>query len=153
LPFFPRARYIASVVDWQFVADRQESRAVFAEKLAPLVRFGVLDLVECRGAEIAPRLSVFGTAGHTPGHMSLRVHGDNRDALVIGDVCVHPVQLNDPGIAYAFEEDVLLARQTRRALLEQVSDSEVLVAAGHFPDAVGRVVRNDRGFQWVSVTT
>src|SRR2546423_64959 len=74
-PYFSRARYIASATDWAFFEAREESRVVFDEKLAPLERADVLELIELHETDIAPGIVMFPTPGHTPGHMSVRVAG------------------------------------------------------------------------------
>jgi glyoxylase-like metal-dependent hydrolase (beta-lactamase superfamily II) len=150
-PFFAGARYAVSGVDWRFFADRDESRDTFATKLAPLERAGVLTLVELERHELAPGIAVRPTTGHTPGHMSVEIRGEMRPGLVIGDVAVHPVQLHDPKLAYAYEENAALAAATRTRVLREVADADVVVAAGHFPGGLGRVSARGGGFAWARI--
>jgi len=147
-PFFPRARYVSSAADWSFFASRAQSRRLFTEKLAPLRKAGVLELVELRETEVAAGVTLFPTPGHTPGHMSVRLTGAARGAVILGDVAVHPVQLFDPHVAYAYEVDQPLAARTRLALLGELADSDVVVVAGHFPVALGHLTRDHGGFAW-----
>ncbi|TML48814.1 MAG: MBL fold metallo-hydrolase, partial [Actinobacteria bacterium] len=85
-PYFSRARYVASASDWVFFEAREESRVVFEEKLAPLERAGVLELIEPNETEIAPGIVMLPSPGHTPGHMSVRVAGGEAEAVILGDV-------------------------------------------------------------------
>jgi glyoxylase-like metal-dependent hydrolase (beta-lactamase superfamily II) len=140
-PFFPRGRYVVCERDWSWA----EPREVFPVKLAPLRDAGVVELIEGAEAEVAPGVSVFPTPGHTPGHMSVRVNG----TVILGDVAVHPAQVDDPGVAYVFDEDTAHAARTRRALLAELADSGETVAAGHFPGTgLGTVERAGQGFAW-----
>jgi glyoxylase-like metal-dependent hydrolase (beta-lactamase superfamily II) len=140
-PFFPRARFVVCERDWSWA----EPREVFPVKLAPLRDAGVLELVEASATEVVPGVSVFPTPGHTPGHMSVRTDG----TVILGDVAVHPAQVEDPDLAYVFDEDSAHAGRTRRALLAELADSGVTVAAGHFPGSgLGTVERAGGGFAW-----
>jgi glyoxylase-like metal-dependent hydrolase (beta-lactamase superfamily II) len=147
-PFFGRARYAVSDVDWRFFATRAESDEVFADKLAPLEQAGLLTLVELAGAEIAAGVAVRPTPGHTPGHISVEISGDKGRAFVLGDVAVHPIQLHDPRALYVFEEDAAAAAATRETVLPEIADRDVVVAAGHFPGGLGRITTCGGGFAW-----
>jgi glyoxylase-like metal-dependent hydrolase (beta-lactamase superfamily II) len=151
-PFFARARYVVSEVDWRFVANRSESREILATKLAPLEDAGVLTLVGPAEAQVAPGVVLRPTPGHTPGHISVDVRGAARRAVVIGDVAVHPIQLHDPRLAYVFDEDAAVAATTRERVLQELADSDVVVGAGHFPGGRGRVTRCRAGFAWDRIT-
>jgi glyoxylase-like metal-dependent hydrolase (beta-lactamase superfamily II) len=148
VPFFRRARYIATAADWQFFSARAASRDVFRDRLAPLERSGVLTLASADDAVLEPALTLHATPGHTPGHISVLARGDAAEAVILGDVAVHPLQLLEPDLRYAHEEDADLAGQTRRALLETLADTEAVVAAGHFPGGLGHIARTRSGFDW-----
>jgi glyoxylase-like metal-dependent hydrolase (beta-lactamase superfamily II) len=148
-PFFARARYAVSGVDWRFFANRGDE--TFAAKLAPLERAGVLALVELERAEVAPGVALRPTPGHTPGHISVEISGETRQAFVLGDVAVHPLQLHDPRLAYVYEESAAVAAETRESVLRVVANTDVVVAAGHFPGGLGRISEGSRGFAWQEI--
>jgi glyoxylase-like metal-dependent hydrolase (beta-lactamase superfamily II) len=139
-PFFPRARYVVCEQDWHWA----ESREVFREKLEPLERAGVVDLVPAVEAEVAPGVSVVPAPGHTPGHLCVRAGG----TLILGDLAVHPVQIENPRLAFMFDDDPAQAASTRAALLAEVADSGTRVAPGHFPAPFGTIARAGDGFEW-----
>ena len=145
-PFFPRARYVTSAVDWRFFANRFESRATFAAKLAPLEGAGAVELIESPPTQLLDGISVLPTPGHTPGHLSVRVTGADATAVILGDVAVHPAQLREPTLGYAHDEDAAVAAATRQALLHQLAGA--VVAAGHFPGAIGRVLPDSERWLW-----
>jgi glyoxylase-like metal-dependent hydrolase (beta-lactamase superfamily II) len=150
-PFFAHARYAVSGVDWRFFADRGDE--IFSTKLAGLERGGVLTLVELERAEVAPGVALRPTPGHTPGHISVEIRGETREALVIGDVAVHPLQLHDPRLAYVYEESAAVAAETRESVLREVANGDVVVAAGHFPGGLGRITARSRGFDWQAISS
>jgi glyoxylase-like metal-dependent hydrolase (beta-lactamase superfamily II) len=152
-PCFASARYAVSDADWRFAATRAESDEIFATKLAPLERAGRLTLVELADTEIAAGVVLRPTPGHTPGHISVEIRGAERQAFVIGDVAVHPIQLHDPRLAYAFDEDAAAAVVTRESVLRELANGDVVVAAGHFPGGLGRVTVSGPGFAWQGIAT
>jgi glyoxylase-like metal-dependent hydrolase (beta-lactamase superfamily II) len=135
---FDRARYVCGAPDWAHFASRSYLRDVLEARRA---RFELLHSEN----EVAPGLVAVPTPGHTPGHMCLRV---GETAVVLGDICVHPAQLTDPGLVYTADVDGALAAQTRRATLEWLADERLLVAASHLPGALGHVERMGAGFVW-----
>jgi glyoxylase-like metal-dependent hydrolase (beta-lactamase superfamily II) len=147
--FFPRAHYVVAGDDWRFFSDRAESRDVFEEKLVPLAEQGVVELIDPRPTPVAPGVVALPTPGHTPGHMSVRVTGTKRKLVILGDVAVHPAQVEDPALAYTFDVDAARAGETRAAFLAALAAERTLVAAGHFPGAgIGRVEAAGAGFVW-----
>jgi glyoxylase-like metal-dependent hydrolase (beta-lactamase superfamily II) len=151
-PFFPRARYIAMAADWDFFASRAASHDVFSERLAPLEQAGVVTLTSADEAAIDPSIALHTTPGHTPGHVSMFVRGDAAEAVVLGDIAVHPLQLVDPDLRYVHEQDSNLAAQTRRALLEKLADTQTIAAAGHFPGGFGHISRGPSAFGWTPLS-
>ncbi|WP_053207645.1 MBL fold metallo-hydrolase [Jiangella muralis] len=71
------------------------------------------------------------TPGHTVGHQSVVVGGSRDEVIITGDVLVHAVQLADPGVAYALENDQATARATRRALLRRAERADAVLATAH----------------------
>jgi glyoxylase-like metal-dependent hydrolase (beta-lactamase superfamily II) len=82
-----------------------------------------------REVELAPGVVAVETPGHYPGHMSVRL-GD--EAIVLGDVAVHPALLDHPEWRYVSDIDSERSAQTRRELLPELEGKVVL--CGHFPD-------------------
>lgn len=148
---FPRARYVLAEAEWGHASRSRDAAppAVAArahvERLRALEDEERLQLVS-PGEEIAPGLRAEATAGHTPGHTSLRLDG----AYLLGDVAVHPAQLADPSLSFVLGDgDRQRAEATRRRVLAKLADEGLVVASPHFPGSgFGRVVRVDGGFAW-----
>ncbi|PWU43840.1 MBL fold metallo-hydrolase [Micromonospora globispora] len=87
-----------------------------ARLVGPLRAAGQLRVVDGDTA-LTPAVRVLSTPGHTPGHQSVLVDAGDDRLLVTGDLLVHAVQLVEPGLAYAHEEDPPTARASRMALL------------------------------------
>ena len=103
-------------------------------KQQPLVTQANLKLASPRlrlikaGAEVAPGVTTFDTAGHTPGHMSVHISSGREEMLLTGDVVVDSaIGFLHPEWAFGFDLDVPL--DSRRSVLDiavaQVSNSRL----------------------------
>lgn len=91
-----------------------------ARLLTPLRAAGRLRVVDGE-TPLTPGVRLLHTPGHTPGHQSVLVEADDERLLITGDLLVHAIQLVDPELAYAHEEDQPTARHSRQHLLTSLS--------------------------------
>jgi len=143
--FFPRARYIVHPDSLAF-ARRQGDRAHVQRCILTLE-----DRVETIGGavELATGVAAFLSPGHYPGHMGLRLHSEGTSAMLLADAAVHPAFLHEPGWVYLYDEDPGVCVTTRRALLPELVDRDVIVACGHYPGSgIGRVVTREGRVVW-----
>jgi glyoxylase-like metal-dependent hydrolase (beta-lactamase superfamily II) len=143
--FFPRARYVVHADSLAFartLADRPHIRRC----VEPLLdRFETVT----GDVELAPGITAIAALGHYPGHMALRLESEGKSALLIADSAVHPALLDESDWEYVSDLDPAASAETRRALLPQLVDRDVVVACGHFPGtAVGRIVTRDGRVVW-----
>jgi glyoxylase-like metal-dependent hydrolase (beta-lactamase superfamily II) len=138
-PFFPNARYVAPRLDYDFFTETRGERPYVREQLVGLHAAGRLELVD-GDAELLPGLTIRHAPGHTPGHSIV----DAGDAVILGDLAVHELQLADPGLAYASEEDPELAAATRRRVLAEFDGR--IVGLSHL--GVGRIHPHGAGHRW-----
>jgi glyoxylase-like metal-dependent hydrolase (beta-lactamase superfamily II) len=120
IPAFPNARYVLQrdELDWA-------GGPVLNQVVRPLA--DSLQVVD-GAVEMASGITVVPTPGHTPGHQSVEV-----GSLVLsGDVVLHPVQLVNPSIHYAYDEDPDRAAATRTALLERLRERSGTLGTAHF---------------------
>jgi glyoxylase-like metal-dependent hydrolase (beta-lactamase superfamily II) len=81
--------------------------------------------------------------------MALRVESEGARALLLADVAVHPALLQEPDWLYVSDGDPAECARTRRLLLPDLVDRDVLVACGHYPgDGIGRIVRRNGLVVW-----
>jgi len=142
-PFFPNARYIGHRADFDYFAGSRPDRPYVRDQLVALDSSGRLDLVD---DDMSPLAGVVleHTSGHTPGHCIVRV----ADAVILGDVAVHELQLADPELAYTAEEDSAVAAAVRHELLPELARRGAVVALGHLRPPLGRLVEASGGFSW-----
>ena len=139
---FPHARYVAHRDGVAFARD--SGRPHVERTIAP-VEFDEVG----GGTELAEGVSAYELAGHFPGHMGLRIASGGAEARLIADAAVHPMLLHEPDALYVSDTDPNDCAATRRALLPELVDQDVLVVCGHYPGGgIGRVVTRDGRVVW-----
>ncbi len=143
--FFPRARYLAHR-DAVAFATSQAERPHVRRCIAPLAdRFEHVD----GEIEIAPGITTLPAPGHYPGHLALRIVSEEQEAVLLGDVALHPALWAEPDWVYVSDTNPSECAKTRRALLPQFVDRDVLVACGHYPGSgIGHLVTRDGRIVW-----
>ena len=142
---FPRARYVVHRDSLTF-ARRQDGRAhVQRCILAVENRFETIS----GEIELAPGVSAFVSLGHYPGHLGLRLDSADSAAVLFADTAVHPALLHEPDWIYISDWDPAACATTRRGLLPEFVDRDVVVACGHYPGSgIGHVVTRNGRVVW-----
>ena len=139
---FPNARYVAHRDGIAFAGN---SGRPHVERTILSVEFEEID----GEVDVAKGVTAFPLAGHFPGHMGLRIDSQGVRALLIADAAVNPMLLDEPGRAYISDADAAACAATRRALLPELVDQDVLTVCGHYPDGgIGRVVTREGRVVW-----
>ena len=154
---FPSAEFVASEAEVAFWSNPE-----LADKLPPAQQPRVtqtnLKLASPRlhlikpGAEVAPGVTTFDTAGHTPGHMSVHISSGSEEMLLTGDVVFNSaVSFLHPEWPFVgFDLDVPLATKVRIAFLDRATTDKTLVGSYHLPfPGFGHVVREGNGYRWL----
>ena len=141
-PTFPRARYVTQEAEWE------AAEPYLRKAMSSLEDLGVLELMD--GEEfLGEELAAIPTPGHSPGHTSLLVSSGGEQALVAGDIIVHPAQVTEPTWNIAFDADKEQASFTRAQLLDWLEADGITVAAGHIPGSgFGRIAREGGRLYW-----
>jgi len=131
IEFFPKARFLVQQTELRFAHwPGIYQRSIYVPADEPLRAAGRLQEIE-GGLVLAPGVRIVPTPGHTPGHQSVWAYQHSESLLVTGDLLVHAVQLVDPGLAYANDMDPDQARETRRAILDDVRARGATLAVSH----------------------
>jgi glyoxylase-like metal-dependent hydrolase (beta-lactamase superfamily II) len=139
---FPRARYVTHREGIPFARD--SGRDHVARTILG-VEFEEID----GESVVAEGITAFPLPGHFPGHMGLRIESGGERAMLIADAAVNPMLLDQPDRAYVSDGAQAACAATRRALLPELVDQDVIVVCGHYPDGgVGRVVTRDDRVIW-----
>ncbi|MEU0155037.1 MBL fold metallo-hydrolase [Micromonospora fulviviridis] len=127
-PLFPNADHLVQRAE--LAALELFHPELPARLLGPLRAAGQLRVVD-GDTDLTPGVRVLSTPGHTPGHQSVLVDDGTDRLLVTGDLLVHTLQLLDPTLAYAHEENPNEARTSRTTLLHALTP--VTLATPHLP--------------------
>lgn len=91
--------------------------------------------------DILPGISSVHLPGHTPGHCGYQIETGNSSLIIWGDMVHFPfIQIAQPNVSIAFDQDPILSAQIRNKLLDIVSTEKLLVAGMHL---------NDLGFAYI----
>ncbi|CAA0087405.1 Uncharacterised protein [Starkeya nomas] len=95
--------------------------------------------------EIARGVSIVDLAGHTPGHIGVRIEDGGQSLIMVSDMIfpvVHPAATD---VFFLFEQDQAAAKAMRDTFYPRAAAEGALIAATHMPfPGLGHVV-NDRG--------
>ena len=150
VPTFPNARYLVGGTEWDYwsKSDNKESRDPVEDSVRPVVDSGHAELVDSN-YRITDEVWLEPTPGHTPGHHSVRISSKGHDAVITGDLIHHPVQFQYPDWDDAFDSDLAMAKNTRRAFAEKYADRDVLVFGTHFATpSAGKITRSGSAFRF-----
>jgi glyoxylase-like metal-dependent hydrolase (beta-lactamase superfamily II) len=153
---FPSAEFVASETEVAFWSA-PDLVGKLSPVQKPLITQVNLKLASPRlrlitaGAGVAPGVTTFDTAGHTPGHISVHIGSGTKELLLTGDVVVNSaVSFLHPEWPFGFDMDVPLATKARIAFLDRAATDKTLVGSYHLPfPGFGHVVREGRGYRWL----
>ena len=157
-PAFPNARYVVHELDLAHFRKPEVEASMsfpFMDQLVESVdRLGMLDTIN-KDTNLTPEVRAYHTPGHTPGHMSVLVSSGSEEALIQGDVFVHPAQITEHEWNCVFDVDWPISNETRRKMLDEAEARGTPVISCHFPlPGFGRVSRaNGRRFWQVGLDT
>jgi glyoxylase-like metal-dependent hydrolase (beta-lactamase superfamily II) len=150
VPTFPNARYIFTQKEFDAWDGGHEkfSRQPYEDSVLPVVAAGRAELVNNDYA-LDDEIWLEPTPGHTPDHVAVNLASKGERAVFSGDLIHSPVQCYQPDWIPWPDWDAELARQTRRAFLEQCCESGILMCTAHFPlPSAGRVLRRGDAFEF-----
>ena len=152
VPAFPNARYVCHQADLDHFrrADIQAASTFpFMDRcVESIASIELLDTLE-EDTDLTSEVRALHTPGHTPGHMSVLVRSQGQEALIQGDVLVHPAQVTEDEWNCHFDFDWPVATETRKKMLAEIEADRTPVISCHFPaPGFGRVVRRDSRRYW-----
>jgi glyoxylase-like metal-dependent hydrolase (beta-lactamase superfamily II) len=126
-PYFPNAEYLLQRAEYDALdALNPQLRETLTDPLAAAGRLRLLD------GDTSLRIGrAVATPGHTPGHQSVLVTDGGERVLITGDLLVHALQLLNPELAYAHENDPEAARHSRKRMLSHEAATTLHLATPH----------------------
>lgn len=147
VPSFPNARYLFARVEYEHWKGQSERpfAPTFDDAVTPIVEAGLADRVETNH-RITDEVWLEATPGHTPGHVAVRLESQGARALITGDLTHHPVQWAELDWKMSADSDSAQAAATRRRLLAEHADGDLLLIGTHYAEPCsGRLVADGQG--------
>ncbi|GAA1270721.1 hypothetical protein GCM10009677_24410 [Sphaerisporangium rubeum] len=126
VPVFPNARHVIQRAEIEWIEGGGPSPTL-ERVVRPLTM--LIDAVN-GAAPVMPGVRVAPAPGHTPGHQVVEVG----NVTLTGDLVVHPVQVVNPRVVYAHDEDSERAVESRRAVLDGVRARGGAIGTSHFAE-------------------
>jgi glyoxylase-like metal-dependent hydrolase (beta-lactamase superfamily II) len=168
VPTFPNAKYIFSRPEQRYNVSlsgdkpvpglppptlgkpqRKPAPGVYDESVAPLIDYGLAELIDVNNAEPLDAISFLSTPGHSVDHASIRLRSGGQEALFLGDVMHHPLQVYRPDLRSVYCEFPDASRASREWIISQASENGALCFTSHFAESsAGYISRRAGRFQW-----
>jgi glyoxylase-like metal-dependent hydrolase (beta-lactamase superfamily II) len=168
VPTFPNAKYIFSRSEQRYNASlsghkpapdlppralgkplRQPQPHVYDESVVPVIESGLAQLIDVDGNECLDGISFLSTPGHSVDHASIRLRSDGQEALFVGDVMHHPLQVYRPDLVSIYCEFPAASRTSREWILSYAAENHALCFSTHFAESSAGYVSGRSGrFQW-----
>jgi glyoxylase-like metal-dependent hydrolase (beta-lactamase superfamily II) len=156
---FPNAAYYIGAAEWDFWMD-PDYLANMPAALHEFAKGARRDLGAIRdrvvmlkpGDDIVTGLRAIDTAGHTPGHLSLEMSGD--DGLIItADAATNEIaSFRHPKAVFGYDTIPDLAIRNRAQLIERAATDRIRLLGYHWTyPGVGYAVRQASGYRYVPV--
>lgn len=138
VPTFPNAKYLFNKREWEHWKDdpTPTDQAVVQQNVLPIIEAGQVEWVDNEWG-IDDEVMLLPTPGHTPGHCSVRMRSNGQEAIITGDMMVHPVQVAEPHWSQQADSDKALAISTRTQFVDQYCDTNTLILGTHFNTPTG----------------
>jgi len=135
---FPNATYLFNKREWEHWQDDPSpaDHAVVQQNIVPIIEAGQVQWVE-NSWGIDDEVTLMPTPGHTPGHCSVHLRSNGQEAIITGDMLVHPVQIAEPQWSQQADVDKALAIETRTQFIDRYCDSATLILGTHFNTPTG----------------
>ena len=143
-PTFPNASYIFSEKEFQH-ANKFENKLhgnIIEESINPIIKSGQATFIN-PPYSIDNNITIIGTPGHTPGHMSVVVNYNDLNIIITGDTIHHPCQIARPDWNSYYDFDKNLSLKTRKRILEKNAGQDSIIIGSHFSGpSFGKIIKD-----------
>lgn len=157
---FPNARYFMYKEEWDFwvsIPDTEQVRnkvdknmRTYSKKnLMPIrEKFTLMDLE----TEIVPGIKYVSAPGHSLHHCIVDISSGTERLFYVSDLIHHPIQVPCPDFCAFGDFDPENAVKTRKRILSQAAENDILLFVCHFPfPGLGHIVKKDDAMAWVPI--
>lgn len=99
--------------------------------------------------QISRGISIVDLAGHTPGHIGVRVEDAGQSLIMASDMLFPVVHPSATDVFFLFEQDRAAAKAMRDKFYPRAAEEKALIAATHMPfPGLGRIVSDGGKLRW-----
>jgi glyoxylase-like metal-dependent hydrolase (beta-lactamase superfamily II) len=99
---------------------------------------------------ITPGVSLVDLAGHTPGHIGVRIEDGSESLIMVSDMLFPVVHPEATDVNFLFEQDRPAAQAMRARFFPRAAEEGALIAATHMPfPGLGRIVSEGGRLHWL----
>lgn len=154
-PLFTEAAYVMGQTEWDYwtdpktvdtIGDARQAFAVGAARRLDMIADNITLVKD--GDTALPGITAHASFGHTPGHLSFRIHDQ---AMILGDAIANAhLALAHPDWEFGSDQDPSTAAKTRTALVSDLVANDMMLVGFHLPNGgLGRIEKSDTGFRFV----
>jgi len=158
VPTFPNAQYLFSKLEYQHASTFNYQNPImgkaFQDSVLPIITAGQALMIN-DGHEIDDMFTVQLAPGHTPGNAMLQLQTSGQEALFVGDVIHHPIQVYHPELSTIACLDAEGSHQSRLRMLNHCCNQHALMLPAHFSAPHGGYIQEkSSGFEleWMTST-
>ncbi len=154
VPTFPNARYLIGEQEfryWSQVDPATLNEDIMSDSIQPVLDAGLVDLV-ASDHRVSEEVRFESTPGHTPGHVSIRIQSEGKQALITGECIHHPCQIEQLDWSSSADFDSDTAAETRKRLLAEHNESSTLIIGTHFATPSAGYIRTKEDAYYLDVS-
>jgi glyoxylase-like metal-dependent hydrolase (beta-lactamase superfamily II) len=155
-PSFPNAEIMVPAAEWKYFTDEAEAGKQTSDRMKGVFA-GVKRVFDALGRkvtpyepakELVPGITSVASYGHTPGHNSHIIASGNSKVFVQADVTNIPLFVRNPGWHLMFDQDAMMAEETRRKIYDMLSAEKMKVQGFHYPfPALAQIEKTSTGYR------
>jgi len=123
-PTFPNARYLLHEDEWNYALSKNNIQTggtgtdYQLDELYRLAADNRFEFINCEQKKVSKGVTILKSAGHTPGHLVLKLHSYSETAYYLGDLIPTEYHLNQHPMKME-DEDPLTAKKMKTVLLRE----------------------------------
>jgi glyoxylase-like metal-dependent hydrolase (beta-lactamase superfamily II) len=141
---FPNAEYVMSEKEAEYIRTSENGWTL---DYLHLIR-DRLRLVP-DATNVNPGITVKTAPGHTPGITLTEISSGKDTLLYTSDLIIHQAHVEHADWIPSFETDHVAAEASRRRLIMEAYERNLLLFVPHIPGVLGQITMNHSGYRWV----
>ena len=148
VPTFPNASYLFSPEDLRSMQKDSKSpydeytKLVYQDSVLPVIESGQAVMID-DSTDLGKEINLVKTPGHSPGHYCVEINTKRKNGILTGDVLHNPIQVDCPAVSTVFCDDKDLSNETRKTLVDNLTDTNIIVLAAHFSGTTAGIIESD----------